>query len=283
MVKGLNLKKTHRQCNLLWASLSPWEQDSAADLHHPNSLKKEYRLILGLFWVRGVLLLLQMHAGFHLFALLFGNGVGSLLPAYLCHHKGWKLLSSMFSFFFFFLKQKTSLSLTHSTEGNGALKKPPNMARLMVKALLLEDLLAPQGTGVFWFALAWCITENYSSPSSNTVPDVMEFITSTKRREEALYSPPRQGVEMKKHPGQFSRKATAIPPLPKSHLPNSRVRGRKDTSGTGFFLNHQSLPTSQRSFFTEKKKFPSSILPKGSWSYFAWGTKLCTGWEQPFC
>lgn len=175
-MKGLNLNKTHGQGNLLWASLTPCEQDSAADLHHPNSLRKEYRWILGFFWARGVLLLLQMHAGFQLFAFLFGNGVGSLLPAYLCHHKGWKLLSSVFSFFLFFFKQKTSLSLTHSPEGNGALRKPPNMARLRVKALL-QDLLTPQGTGVFRFALAWCITENYSSPSSRTVPDGMEFIT----------------------------------------------------------------------------------------------------------
>lgn len=79
-------------------------------------------------------------------------------------------------FCFFFFKQKTSLSLTHSTEGNGALRKPPNMARLRVKELL-EDLLIPRGTGVFSFALAWCISENYSSPSSKTVPDGMEFIT----------------------------------------------------------------------------------------------------------
>lgn len=65
------------------------------------------------------------------------------------------------------------------------------MARLMAKALL-EDLLTPQSTGVSRFALAWCITENYSSPSSETVPDVVETT-------EALSSPPRQGVEMKKH------------------------------------------------------------------------------------
>lgn len=50
------------------------------------------------------------------------------------------------------------------------------MARLMVKELV-EKLLAPQGTGVFRFALAWCITEHYSSTSSKTVPAVMEFIT----------------------------------------------------------------------------------------------------------
>lgn len=184
MVKGLNLKKTHRQSNLLWASLSPWEQDSAADLHHPNSLEKGYRWILSLFWVRGVLLPLQMHAGFHLFAFLFGNGVGSLLPAYLCHHKGWKLLSSMFFFFIIFLNRRHHCHLLTVLKEMGLWKKTPNMARLMVKALLLEDLLAPQGTGVFWFALAWCITENYSSPSSNTAPDVMEFITATKRRKE---------------------------------------------------------------------------------------------------
>lgn len=119
-----------------------------------------------------------MHAGFQLFAFLSGNDVGSLLPSYLCHHKGWKLLSSLF-----FFKQTTSLSLTHSTEGNGAFRKPPNMARLMVKELV-EKLLAPQGTGVFRFALAWCITEHSSSTSSKTVFVLMEFITWTKRRKE---------------------------------------------------------------------------------------------------
>lgn len=50
------------------------------------------------------------------------------------------------------------------------------MARLMVKALV-EKLLTPQGTGVFRFALAGCITEHYSSASSKTVSVVMEFIT----------------------------------------------------------------------------------------------------------
>lgn len=61
---------------------------------------------------------------------------------------------------------------------------------------------------------------------------------------------------MKKHPGQLSRKDTVIPKSPKSYLPNSRVRGRKDTSGTVIdgFLNHQALPTPKQSFLREKKK-----------------------------
>lgn len=45
MVKGLNLNETHRESNLLWASLTPCEQDRTADLHHPNSLGKEYSWI----------------------------------------------------------------------------------------------------------------------------------------------------------------------------------------------------------------------------------------------
>lgn len=236
MVKGLNLKKTHRQSNLLWASLSPWEQDSAADLHHPNSLEKGYRWILSLFWVRGVLLPLQMHAGFHLFAFLFGNGVGSLLPAYLCHHKVWKLLSSMF-FFFYFFKQKTSLSLTHSTEGNGALKKNTKYGQTHGQGAAAGGparsprhwgfLICP-GMVHHWELL---ITFQQYSPWC----DGIHNSNQEKERTQALSSSPRQGVEVKKHPGQFSRKDFAIPPSSKSHLPNSRVRGRNDTSGTVFF------------------------------------------------
>lgn len=47
-----------------------------------------------------------------------------------------------------------TLSLNHNTEGNGALRKPPNMARLIIKALV-EDLFTPQGTHVFRFTVAW--------------------------------------------------------------------------------------------------------------------------------
>lgn len=71
---------------------------------------------------------------------------------------------------------------------------------------------------------------------------------------------------MKKHPGQLSRKDTVIPKSPKSYLPNSRVRGRKDTSGTvtDGFLNHQSLPAPKQSFLREEKKLISfSHLTQG--------------------
>lgn len=192
MVKGLNLNKTHGQGNLLWASLTPCEQDSAADLHHPNSLRKEYSWILGLFWVRGVLLLLQMHAGFQLFAFLFGNGVGSLLPAYLCHHKGWKLLSSMFSvclffgfgfWFWFFFNRRHHCHLLTALKEMGLWEnhqiRPDSGSRSCWRTCPF-----PKALGVFRFALAWCITENYSSPSSKTVPDGTEFITWIKKRKE---------------------------------------------------------------------------------------------------
>lgn len=140
-------------------------------------------------------------------------------------------------FFYYFFKQKTSLSLTHSTEGNGALKKTTKYGQTHGQGAAAGGparsprhwgfLICP-GMVHHWELL---ITFQQYSPWC----DGIHNSNQEKERTEALSSSPRQGVEVKKHPGQFSRKDFAIPPSSKSHLPNSRVRGRNDTSGTVFF------------------------------------------------
>lgn len=145
MVKGLNLNKTHGQGNPhpLWARQRCWSP--------PSKLTQEgIQLNLGLFWVRGVLLQIcicyKCRLDFNYLPSYLGMALTLSFQLISTTTKAGNLF--LLCFWLLFFNQKASLSLTHSTEGNGALRKPPNMGRLMVK-VLLEDLLTPQGTGVF--------------------------------------------------------------------------------------------------------------------------------------